>query len=200
VANIRKNKILSPYLDEERLDKIFARLEERPGEPQSQRVERVLELLSGLGEDAPTSEKSRILTALRKVLERYRWIRRVYPTREGLRVLSFAANREYLSTDDIWEYTTVQDLLDLVPYLGARPRIRRCRDERCQRWFFAAKRDDQWFCDSKCKQHHYDTETREEKKAYMRKRYAEQKERARNPKSGVGLRTQKAASPRKKTR
>jgi hypothetical protein len=187
--NIRKQTVLPAHLDYERLVEIFTRLEAQSEKEQSQRVEKILDLLSRLGDDLVGSEKVRVITSLRNALHRYHWMSQVSPTLQGYRVITFFTRKELLSKDDVWEYEAVRVLLEIVPYLGRRPRIRRCADAQCRKWFFAAKRDDQKFCGGNCKQHNYENapEKRAKKRDSMRALYAAEKARARNPKSGVGL-------------
>lgn len=189
--NIRKTKLLPIHLDEEQLDAHFRHLEAHPETPQSQRVEKILGLLSALRDDMTTldSGQGQVIIRLRNALRHYQWVSHIAPTSEGYRVIRTAADRENQSKEDLWEYGAVRDLLDCVPYLGNPPRIRRCADAVCQRWFFAAKRADQQFCSGKCRQHHYDSdkETRTKKNAAMRRLYALKKRLSRNPKSGIGL-------------
>lgn len=187
---IRKNEILPPPLDPERFQAIFWYIREHPEQPHSKRVDEVLELLSSLRDDVSTLEKIRVITRLRNVLSRYQWGVRVSPTTEGFHVSHFPANRGKLSSSDEWEYGAVRDLLDVVPYLGKRPRIRRCVESECKEWFFAAKREDQQFCSGICRQRHYDStpEMRESKKLYMRKHRAAEKKHDERRKTGVGFR------------
>lgn len=188
------------HLDEKHLEviAIFTRLSQRPQTPQSRRVEAILELLSCLRDDAGVAEKLRVRTGLRNSLRRYRWESYIERTLEGFREISVIADREGLSADDVWEYGAVRDLLDLVPYLGNPPRIRRCAE--CRRWIFAAKRNTQKWCGSVCRQRHYDRdpETRAKKLEAMRKRYALEKERDRKRKAAVGYteRTKRKAKTR----
>ena len=184
---IRKNGIMPEHLDPEQIGSIFRYIEEHPKRLQAERVAEILESLSSLREGSPKLEKMQTLARLRQLLSNYRWTAEVSPSSQGLVTIMLPAERG-LSADDKWGYAAVHDLLDLVPYLGKTPRIRRCAE--CQRWFFAAKREDQQYCGANCRQRHYDTapEIRASKKGYMRKYRADQKRLARNPKSGVGLR------------
>ena len=194
----RKQRKLPDHLDEVDLGALFTRLEERPETPQSKRVERLLDLLSRLRGRLSTRDAKEAFTGLLYALSRYRWVRRVAFTREGFRVLSFVADRGYLSEDDSWEYAAVRDLLDIVPYLGDPPRIRRCADQACQKWFFAANRSDQKFCCGNCRQHYYDSDekTHARKLERMRQNYATEKERDRKLKSLVGVAERRTALPR----
>jgi hypothetical protein len=187
-ANIRKKTILPFHLDEEQLEAHFRHIEAHPETPQSQRVEKILELLSALRDDL-TPNMGQVIARLRNALRRYRWASHIAPTPDGYRVIRTTADRENLSKADLWEYEAVRDLLDLVHYLGNPPRIRRCADSACQKWFFAAKRADQLFCSGNCRQHHYDSDedTRAKKNETMHKLYALKKGLALNPKSGIGL-------------
>lgn len=184
---IRKKKIVPTQPDQaERLTEIFARLEHDPLSKHVERVERILELISGLRDDITTPEKTRVVTSLRNALTRYQWTSRVDPTPEGWRVI--ASFDRGLPKDDVWEYEAVRDLLDTVPHLGKRPRIRRCTE--CRKWFFAAMREDQQYCGGICRQRRYDNdpEKRDKKLAHMKKLYEDAKTHRRNRKSGVGLR------------
>jgi hypothetical protein len=167
-------------------------IREHPEKPETKRVDAILELLSDLRDELKPMEKAQIQEQLRKALRRYKWVSRVVYTKQGLRVIHGIADRDALTPDEIWEQESVCSLLDVVPVLGARPRIRRCAE--CKNWFFAAKRDDQEYCSGVCRQHHYDNdpERRKKKAADMRNSRADEKKRARNPKSGVGLRARRS--------
>ena len=129
----------------------------------------------------------RVVTGLRNALSHYQWVSRVAYTAQGYRVVSTIVNTEK-SKDVDWEHWAVGYLLDAVPHLGKRPRIRRCVE--CRRWFYAAMREDQQYCSGNCRQRRYDNdpEKRDKKLAHMKKLYADEKARSRDPKSGVGLR------------
>jgi hypothetical protein len=195
----RKKMDLPGPLDEKHLEviAIFTRLAQRPKTPQSRRVEAILELLSCLRDDLDKAEKLRVITELRNLLSRYRWVSRVERALEGFREI-VTADREGHSREDEWEYWAVRVLLDLVPHLGNPPRIRRCAE--CPRWIFAAKRNTQKWCGSVCRQRHYDRdpETRAKKLEAMRKRYALEKERDWKRKAAVGYteRTKRKARTR----
>lgn len=187
-AIIHKNDIMPSHRDPENFESIFWHIREHPEEPQSKRIEEVLELLSGLRDDLSMPEKIRVITGLRYVLSNYRWSVQVSPTSEGFRAIYFPADRGKLSSSDKWEYEAVRDLLDLVPYLGKQPRIRRCAE--CEEWFFAAKREDQQWCGGICRQRHYDSapEMREKKKLYMRDYREKEKKREERRKMRIGVR------------
>jgi hypothetical protein len=185
---IRKN-VISQSDDEAGLllfEDILYRIKRHPGEPQSMRVEELLELLSGLRDDLSTREGMRVITRLRKVLDRYQWRVQVSPTSEGFRAVYSPPYG--LSASDDWEQTAVGRLLEFVPNLGKRPRIRRCAV--CNEWFFAAKRADHIYCSGACKQRHHDgtPEMRENKKLYMRKRRAKEKRLEEKSKKAIGYR------------
>jgi len=185
---MRKNEILPFHLDAEQLeDTIFRPLREQPEKEQCKRVEALLHLFSGLRADASRRTKMNVVNGLRKLLRRYEWAFHVSPWKNGFYAQWTAAQRG-LSPDDEWEYRAVRLLIELVPYLGKNPRIRRCAE--CNDWFFAASREDQQYCGGNCRQRHYDSspEIRASKKSYMRDHRAKLKQWARNPKSGVGLR------------
>jgi len=183
---IRKKMVLPIHLDKEQLEAIFTRLEERPETPQSKRVEKILELLSSLRDDISPLDKGQIVIRLRNALRLYQWVSHIAPAPESYRVINGVADRENLSKNDLWEYEAVRDLLECVPYLGNPPRIRRCAE--CPRWFFAARRIDQKWCGSVCRQRHYDRdpETRAKKLEAMHTRYILEKERDRRRKAAVG--------------
>jgi hypothetical protein len=182
---IRKNEFMPTGPDTEHFDAIFRYILEHPKQPQSKRVEALLDLLSSLRDDISKLEKVQVISGLHNLLGNFRWSVQVSPTSEGFRAIYFPADRGHLSSADKWEYGAVRDLLELVPYLGKRPRIRRCAE--CEKWLFAAKRSDQQFCDGICRQKHYDSspEMRESKKLYMREHRADEKRREESSKIGV---------------
>jgi hypothetical protein len=143
-------------------------------------------LLSSLRDDISPLDKGQIVIRLRNALRLYQWVSHIAPAPESYRVINGVADRENLSKDDLWEYEAVRDLLECVPYLGNPPRIRRCAE--CPRWFFAARRIDQKWCGSVCRQRHYDRdpETRAKKLEAMHTRYILEKERDRRRKAAVG--------------
>jgi len=181
--SIIRKKTIQPRTGEV-LDALFSRLIEQPNKPQSKRVERVLELLSSLGNPRSKEKTIWAVTSLREALRIYQWVSQVMPTADGFRVVSFPVDRSALSADDKWEYEAVRDLLDLTLEDGSLSRLRRCDERACKTWFYAANRMDQRFCNGTCRQRHYDSdeEKRIQKRAYMRKRYADTKERELNPK------------------
>lgn len=185
----RKKMILPNHLDKEQLEAIFTRPEERPEDPQSKRVEKMLELLGSLRDEIGPLDRGQAVIRLRNALRLYQWVSHIAPAPEGYREIRGVADRENLSKDDLWEYGAVRDLLECVPYLGNPPRIRRCAEVDCRRWFFAAKRIDQQWCGSICRQRHYDRdpETRAKKLEAMRKLYALEKERDRKRKAAIGF-------------
>ncbi|HWO33664.1 MAG TPA: hypothetical protein VNO32_33115, partial [Candidatus Acidoferrum sp.] len=187
-------------LDRERFEEIFWQIREHPEKAQSKRVEEVLELLSSLRDDLSKSEKLGIITRLRGLLSAYQWVVQVDPTPDGYRAIHTIADRGRLSQDDLWERRAIRDLLDVVPYLGKRPRIRRCAE--CSEWFYAAQREDQEWCSSNCRQHHYDSdpEMRGRKKLYMRKHRLEEKKREESIKRRVGFGSRVKSSAKKSLR
>ena len=202
---MRKNELMPTGPDPEQFDAIFRHIREHPKQPQSMRVEELLSLVSSLREDISKLERVRVINGLRNLLSNFRWSVQVSPTAEGFRTIYFPADRGNLSSADQWEYAAVCDLLELVPYLGKRPRIRRCAE--CEEWLFAAKRSDQQFCDNGgiCRQKHYDRspEMRESKKLYMRERRADEKRREESSKIGVRFerpRGRKRQLPKRKKR
>jgi hypothetical protein len=190
ITLIRKNDNVPSHLDRERFEEIFRQVREHPEKAQSKRVEGVLELLSRLRHDLSGSAKVRIITGLRHLLSVYQWVVQVSPTTEGFRALHLIADRGRLSRDDLWEHTAIRDLLDVVPYLGERPRIRRCADATCWRWFFAkTERKTHKFCSTNCRVNVYDSSStrRAEKKVYMRQYRQGLKERDDRDKKRVGF-------------
>lgn len=155
---------------------IFARIETGPETAQSKRVERVLELLSRLGENPKGIDRVKITSELLSLLRRYRWVTHalVSPTSEGYRaVFRREPHGQNLSRGDGWEYTSVGTLLDLVQIPGAISKLRRCANKDCGKWLFVVQ-GKRRFCDNNCKQHHFDSDEdhRREKRKYMRDYYA----------------------------
>jgi hypothetical protein len=159
---IRKNERLSTSVSGAVFGELFRHLEARPKSRQAERVERILDLLSrlGHGDTAAFFQKGDLLS-------RYEW-------RYGL---TFSRGRglsaelmftKELPEEDAWEYRAVRFLMSLVP--DRINRLRRCADEGCKKWFFAATREDQQYCGGNCRQRHYDSDPakRAHKKKYMR--------------------------------
>jgi hypothetical protein len=188
----RKTEILPPHLDPEQIQSIFERIEVYPKLEQSRQVEKILELFSKFRAGLSPRKKGEILAELARILRPYAWAVQVSM---NARVIYFPANRGSLSRDEEWGYSAVGALLSLIPYLGDRPRIRRCAMPDCERWIFAvnAKRT---FCDGACKQRHYDRDTvrREKRKATNKKNRRMIK--GLSPDSGVGNRSTKRAPGR----
>lgn len=189
---IRKNKILPSHLDAERFLEVFEYIKAHPEMPQSQNVEKVLELISSFRDDLSTREEMKIFTRLRLTLATYRWSVRLSPSSEGLHVVHEMAEKydEGTSEANRWEYGAISLLLDILPYLGNRPRIRRCANAACRQWFFAVNREDQEFCSGNCRQHHYDSDPqmRKKKREYMRKRRIKDRERDEEARRAIGFR------------
>jgi hypothetical protein len=195
VKDRKKNIALDLGEREPELWAIFGRLENERATPQSDRVGRILELLSRLGEKPDRMAAVKITSELRHLLDRYRWITRalISPTTEGYRAIFRREPKEKnLSREDEWEYEAVRELLDITTrYPGALSRLRQCGNKECRRWLFTPWGKTRQFCKNDiCKQRHFDSdpEQREKKREYMQKRYRDQAKHARNPKSGVGLR------------
>jgi len=199
---MRMSKLIRKQIvdvDIEQLESLFRHLEEHRDAPQSKRVEKILDLLSSMRDGLSTSERTQVHMGLANALRRYRWRSFVARAREGFREIRAIADRENLSKEELWEHDAVRNLLDVVPHLGKRPRIRRCIE--CQGWFFAEKRDDQKYCKrANCKQAHYDKDPdkRKQKNEAMRRLYALKTALARNPKSGIGLELRTERRPKKR--
>lgn len=144
---------------------LFRHLEARPKSKQAERVEQILEKLSrlGRGDVAAFFQNGDLLS-------RYEWhYRLTYSGSRGLRAeLMFTKE---LPEEDAWEYRAVRFLMSLVPHHINR--LRRCADAKCNKWFFAARREDQQYCSGNCRQHHYDSDPvrRAAKREYMRDDY-----------------------------
>ena len=191
-------KVVSPFVANIFFADLFSRLKERPEDPQTVRVEHILGLLCKFGE-GPGLEFLLLLKQLGEALSRYRWGSRVYYSRKGLQSAFIAADADGLTAEDVWEHEAVSGLLWLTRDPCLLSRIRRCKNKECQKLFFAANRTDQEFHAGKCRQYFYDNDegTRAKKRKYMRKYYKDQKDLARNPKSGIGLERRTARSRRK---
>ena len=192
---MHKNDILPYHLDAEQLEsEIFGPIREHPEKKQSKRIEEVLNLLTRLRAGASSRTRMEAVTRLRSILAHYHWTCAVVP--QGQSFVTSYFGPKVLSADDVWEYRAIQLLLQVVPSLGKNPRIRRCADSGCGNWFFAASREDQKFCGPNCRQRSYDSsaDVRSSKREYMRKHRAELKRLAKNPKSGVGLRSNRKPS------
>jgi hypothetical protein len=187
---MRKNETMPENLDPEQIEEIFQRIKDYPETPQSKRVEQILELLSSFREGLRGVDKGQIKVRLDRILSDYRWCVRVTPLARGLLAIHFPADREKLSEDDQWGYRAVGILIQLMPSLGKRSRIRRCAE--CGKWFFAAKRDDERHrhCSGNCRQRGYDSspQMREYKRRYMRDYREEEKKREGRRKVRAGFR------------
>jgi len=182
-------KVVSPFVANIFFANLFSRLKERPEDPQTVRVEHILGLLCKFGE-GPGIEFLLLLKQLGDALSPYRWGSQVSYSRKGLQSAFIAADADGLTAEDVWEHEAVSGLLWLTRDPRLLSRIRRCKNKECQKLFFAANRTDQEFHMGNCRQHFYDSDdvTRKKKRKYMKTYYAANKERERNPKSGVGLR------------
>lgn len=185
-SRIRKNAIFPfPILVEGELaNRLVHHLETKPHLIQSKRVERILHLLSRLGEN---EWDLYTFSQLREPLQRYEWHYGLTLSRgKGLGTeLRFTKN---MSEEDEWEHNAVRFLLSLVPHRINR--LRRCAYDGCKGWFFAEKRDDQTFCKrGSCRQNHYDDDPkrREKKKANMRENRKWHREHDRRAKDRVQL-------------
>lgn len=179
MRNNRKNTLSDIQLGDAapELWAIFERVENGPVTLQSKRVERILELLSRLGENPKGLNEVKVTTELSFLLRHYRWVTHAHvsPTKEGYRtIFRKVPVAENLSRADAWEYSTVATLLDLTNSPDALSKLRRCRNEDCRKWLFVVS-GKRRFCDGVCKQHHFDSDEtqRKRKRAYMVKYYAE---------------------------
>jgi hypothetical protein len=178
MSHIRKNEIGSDWAVEA---VVLRHLEARPQSKQAQRVEQILDLLSRLGR----GDLAAFFQEGNSLLSRYEWhyglaffgaaprSRRVQRPPAAITVGGYGLRAELrftkkLSKEDDWEYRAVRILMSLVP--NRINRLRRCADEGCKKWFYAAKREDQQFCGGNCRQRHYDSDPakRTHKKKYMR--------------------------------
>ncbi len=188
--SMRKNGTMPESLDAEQIEEIFQRIKDYPETPQSKRVEQILELLSGFREGLRGVDKGQIKVRLDRILSDYRLCVRVIPSARGLLPIHFPADREKMSEDNKWGYRAVGILIELMPYLGKRSRIRRCAE--CGKWFFAAKRDDERHrhCSGNCRQRGYDSspQMREHKRLYMRTHREREKKREEYRKAQAGFR------------
>jgi hypothetical protein len=178
-AQFRKNGILTGWVTGAVADGIFRRLETKPNQIQSKRVERILELLSRLGKN---NGDWAAFTQLREPLKKYKWHYGLVLGRGGLSArLDFT--RE-MSEADEWEHKAVRFLQSLVPH--QLNRLRRCAYDGCKGWFFAEKHAGQRFCKrGACRQKFYESnpDVQEKKRVTMRENRRKKKERdARNDK------------------
>ena len=181
---IRKNT-KSPILEQTLLWHITDRLDNHPASAHSKRVRHILELLIQVLENIGTLGALAPLAKLRPILDRYRF---KYALGVGRTIRAgLGCAKANPSEDDLWEYGAVATLLKLIEEPGGLNRVRKCA---CGRLYFAEGRSDKTSCGNVCRQRKYDQDERrrEEKRSYMRRRYAESKKHAANPKSGVGLR------------
>jgi hypothetical protein len=197
-AQIRKQKP-NPIDIKQEWEDLFWHLQERPNAPESKNIEKILGLFAAIG--TAVTGKGADLNRLRIALSQYKWVTYVANTPSGYCVIRVPAERQKLSKAEEWEYRAVGLLLNVVPSIGERPRIRRCAE--CDEWFYAAAREDQKFCKrANCRQAHYekDPEKRQKKRDKMHDLYMLKKKLAENPKSGIGLerRTERSRSTVKK--
>jgi hypothetical protein len=148
----RKHEATADELALESIEEgLLPSLNDGPKTEQTVRVERLLFLLGRLTRDATTREKLEAFTALRILLAEYRWVSYISPWQDGFVVVNRIADHVQITKADLWEHEAVRDLLNAFPRLGIgkRPYIRRCENDRCQRWFFA-RRGDKRTCSPAC--------------------------------------------------
>jgi hypothetical protein len=176
----RKNETTADELALERVEELLSTLNDEPKTPQAERVEGLISLFGRITAGASGIDKAQAMAGIRKLLSRYRWVSYVAPTTEGILVLNDIADHMLIAKADLWEHEAVRDLLAAFPRLGIgnRPYIRRCASLKCQRWFFAPRKD-KVTCSSACHQWLYENkspEQRERKAASMRKQRKAAKE------------------------
>jgi hypothetical protein len=149
---MRKNTIVGRP-DKHIYEDIFNRIKSNPGKLEWTHVERVLTLLSGLGNpDIGRSDKTRAIGELQSLLAKYRWIYLVSNTRQGMRAV-LVSERD---SPDSRAQNALRDLLVLFESDDLW-RLRTCHSEACREWLFATKRSDK-FCvvpGRNCRQRHY---------------------------------------------
>lgn len=179
----RKNENMPEPLDSERIWSIFQRMVYHPETEQSKRVAEILDRMAILRGNAPSQEKMGVKAQLDRLLSKYKWGVMVSPSKQGLVTVFYPADRS-LTGDDRWEYEAVR----MLPYLGERPRIRRC--EECGEWLYAGRNAKQRFCDNngRCRQHAWDSKPghKERKRRNAEKSRASQKELDAGAKKAVG--------------
>jgi hypothetical protein len=148
----RKHDVTADELALESIqEELLPALNDGPKTVQMARIEKLLTLLGRLKQDATSREKIEAFTALRNLLGEYRWVSYIAPWLDGFVVINQIADHMRITKADLWEHKAVRDLLNAFPRLGIgkRPYIRRCENDRCQRWFLA-RRGDKRTCSPAC--------------------------------------------------
>ncbi len=179
----RKNESLPEPLDPEQMWSTFQRMVDYPETEQAKQLAKILDAMSVLRGDAPTRERIGVKQKLDRLLRKYKWGVMVSPSKQGPVPVFYPVGRT-LTGDDRWEYEAIR----MLPYLGERPRIRRCED--CGAWLYAGRNAKQRFCDNdgRCRQHAWDSKPghKEQKKHNAEKSRASQKELDAGAKKAVG--------------
>ena len=90
MSTINRKQNNAPLLEAVDFAELFSTLRKHPDKQPSKNVERILELLSRLGDKGAAV---RVVTELRNALKDYRWGIQVSPTLQGFRTVLFAADR-----------------------------------------------------------------------------------------------------------
>lgn len=182
-----RNKPIWPvHVDELDIAGLFYDIgERRAGTLQARRVERILVLLSRLGDDRTSkAEALRATAEMQSALSEYRWAYVVSPSTEGHGAVLLPARTEEVTPPGAseWEYGAIRFLMELTRYPGAISRLRRCEYAGCNSWFFdETKGGGQKFCTKGlCRQNHYYSDPEHQKKHRAAVRKYDNAERERN--------------------
>jgi len=143
----RRNAMVPNPLEAE-MWSTFQRMVDYPETEQSKRIAEILDRMAILRSNAPTRERMNARQKLNGILSEYKWCVKVSPSQQGPTAFFYPADGTRT-----WEY----DAIRMLPYLGERPRIRRCED--CGAWLYAGRNAKQRFCDNngRCRQHAWDS-------------------------------------------
>ena len=183
--SIRKKKI-APLWSYWNRHNICPRLNSEPESDVVRRVAAFADALTALQKGCDWSATRGHLDGIGKLLGDKTYVEKVSLSGNGIHVHKELMRGKPFSPDEEWEYAAVSCLLESVKDGREALRLRRCSV--CAKWLYAV-RADQVFCGSACRQRRYDTEPerRREKLEYMRKRYAQQKERDAKAKASIGF-------------